>query len=63
MNDILRVVEYKLVKVITHLNRLVDYIHLLGCVSLNMNIRRFSQQVLGSFRTADQLVNFLASVS
>ena len=42
MNDVFRWIENKLVEVVTHLDGLVDYIHLLGRVTLNMNICRLS---------------------
>ena len=42
MNNVFRWVKYKLVEVVTHLNGLVNYIHLLGRVTLNMNICRLS---------------------
>ena len=42
MNNVLRWIENKLVEVETHLDGLVDYIHLLGRVTLNMNICRLS---------------------
>ena len=38
MNKVFRWIENKLVKIKTHLNRLVNYIHLLRGVSLNMDI-------------------------
>ena len=42
MNNVFRRVEYKLVEVVVHLNCAVHHIHLLGCVSLNVNICRLS---------------------
>ena len=42
MNDILRWVEYKLVEVVIHLNRAVYHVHLLGRVSLNVEICRLT---------------------
>ena len=63
MNDVFRWIENKLVEVVAHLNCAVHHIHLLGRVTLNMNICCLSQQVLGGFRTTYQLINPLASVS
>lgn len=42
MNNVLRWIEDKLVEVIIHLNCTVYHVHLLGCVTLNMNICRLS---------------------
>ena len=62
MNNVFRWVKYKLVEVEIHLDCTVYHVHLLGRVTLNMNICCLSQQVLGGFRTTYQLIDPLASI-